>query len=136
MRIGSYEIHLGRYSITSDFSLPEFSVSGPLLWIDIDWTDGKFPVGWCAAIAFGRKVWHDGDRGPYRRWHAHWSLNAPFDEPNRVNLTFGPVKADLSCPSWWKMIDTGVTEEKTIAGKIRVVHHIRSVRCFPYLEDG
>jgi len=134
--IGSYKVHIGKVMFTATYGLPEFSVSGPLLWIDIDWTDARFPVGWCAGMAAGRDVWRDGERGPQRRWRVHWSWNAPYNEPNRINITLGPVNADVSCFTWWKTVDTGVTEEKTIAGKVRTVHHVRHVRCFPYLADG
>jgi hypothetical protein len=131
MKVGPYRLAIGKYWVTRNFWLFEISAKGPGLYLDIDWTDDKFPVGWCAALNLG-----SSDPAP-ARWHAHWAWNAPYHEPNRINLAFGspfgPVKVDVSCPTWWR-------EEYEESGEVMPsgcpVFRVRCYRTFPYLEDG
>lgn len=143
MKIGSYKIRAGYYTITKDFRIPEFAITGPGLWLDVDWTnDNKFPVGWCAGLNLGKKIWYTDQngirRGPFQRWNSHWSWNAPHGEPNRFGVTFGWFSINFSCFTWWKEIVDSVEEGRISprTGKPARIYRMHRERSWPYLEDG
>jgi hypothetical protein len=127
MKLGPYRFHAGKYHVTKDFWLFEISAKGPWLYLDIDWTDDKFPVGWCAGLNLG-----PGSGPAPSGWSIHWSWNAPHGEPNRLNLRLNWIKVDFSCFTWQQAVfeDAGFTPRGI---PVSLVHH---KRCRPYLEDG
>lgn len=133
--IGPYKVSAGR---PEEYLVPEFAIRGPGFMLDIDWTDDKFPIGWCAGVRLGPKVWYEEGRGPYSRWHIHWSWNAPYTEPNRLGAQLGWLKIDISCFTWWKFVTERIEYGDSVnrAGHpIGIIHGHRE-RCFPCLEDG
>lgn len=141
MKIGPYTVRSGKYPRDLKWAIREFVIEGPGTVIDIDWTDNKFPIGWCTGFNFGHRIWHndDGypDRGPVFRWGSHWSWNAPFGEPNRLSFSSPAFTIRFSCFTWWKEIVDSV-EEGPIGptGKRSRVMRVHRERSWPQLEDG
>lgn len=141
MKIGPYTVNAGKRAITKNFALPEFTLTGPGVWMDIDWTDDKFPVGWCAGLNFGKRIWyfdHNGyRRGPLHRWNSHWSWNAPHGEPNRLSVDLPWFEVRFSCFTWWKEIVDSVEESvSSFNGKPIKRINMHRERAWPHLEDG